>query len=114
MIPSALYTDVFKILKTEQSISSTGKITHKVNTVSTENRGRFSDAGDGRTRNLMGSYKNSLKYLYCNVNDDIQFGRIIEDSECEQYDIIGIDIKKYFGTAHHMEVKLDRRLTKIS
>lgn len=115
MIPSALFTDYFSIKKTVQSVSSVGKVTNKLKTLSNGNKGRFSSVTGSRNRDFLGSVKQYSMILYCDVNCNIEFGHIIEDeSACIQYDVVRVDKKKYYGTNHHMQVLLEERRIEIS
>lgn len=113
MIPRALFTDTFKVKKTEQLITS-GKITHIVNTVSSGNKGRFQSISGSRNRDFMGSIKQYSMVLYCDSNCGIEFGRIVENEvTCVQYDVVRVDNKQYYGDNHHMQVYLEERRTEI-
>lgn len=104
-----LFTHAFTIKATIQKVTD-GQVTHELETLSQNNKGRFDPLGGSRQREFLGQVRQASAILFTDPNPDIKVGYIIvNEGNCRQYDVVRIDEQTSPSGDHHLEVYLEEK-----
>lgn len=106
--PRNFYTHTFSHKKVVY-VTTTGKSTKTLSTVSEGNRGRFEPVSGDAPQTFLGRVKNATHILFTDISTLYEVGHIIQDADGVQYNIVYIANQKFMSRNHHAEIQLEQR-----
>lgn len=94
--------------------TTSGKPTKTLSDAATGIRCAIQPTSGNLINTMVGEGRSATHRLFAYISDEFKPGRVIQDQDGIQYDIIHVAKQKFFAQNHHVEVLMEERTRNIA